>query len=289
MNTYEPKIKTYFKLIRPKHWLKNIVVFVPLIYANNLTKPDLLFMTIRCFISFCLISSAVYIINDLVDAPKDKLHPIKKLRPLAAGLINPKYAVITAVILAVCGFSGAFFGYPDYMVFIFTVVYFALITAYSFVLKNYSIIDCFTIAAGFILRIYAGAAAGLSPVSEWLFLTIVAVSLFMAFGKRRGEMMQIGGTNATRSVLSNYDMNVLSGILFVCAGLSIVFYALWAMANTSLMIYTVPLVIFIIFRYLMIIHLKQAHGDPVTTLLSDRGLLISAILFGIMSMILIYG
>ncbi|MCL2717254.1 MAG: decaprenyl-phosphate phosphoribosyltransferase [Lachnospiraceae bacterium] len=288
MITKESQIKVYLKLIRPKHWLKNILVFVPLLYAYNLTKPDLLLMTVQCFISFCLISSVVYIINDIVDAEKDRQHPVKKMRPVASGQIRIRNAVIIAVILCIAGFYIALLGYHTKMVFLFTAIYFLLMIAYSFFLKHYSLIDCFAIAAGFILRVYAGAAASESPVSEWLFLTIVTISLFMAFGKRRGEIMQISDTKTTRTVLASYDISFINGILFICAGLSIVFYALWAMTNTQLMIYTVPLVIFIICKYLMIIHNNQAHGDPVTTLLSDRGLITAILIFGMLSLLLLY-
>lgn len=288
MSTKDPQIKSYINLVRPKHWLKNILVFVPLLYAHNLTKPNLLFLTIQCFVSFCLISSVIYIINDIADVEKDRQHLVKCKRPIAAGQLSIKGAIAAAVILSVLGFFLSIFGFNSYLTFIFIASYALLNFAYSFILKHQPLIDCFAIAAGFVLRIYAGAAASESPVSEWLFLTIVSVSLFMAFGKRRGEIIKVHDTNATRAVLSSYDVGFMNGIIFVCAGLSIVFYALWALSNHALMIYTVPLIIYIVCKYLMIIHDKQAHGDPIGTILGNRGLLLALLIFGISSMMLLY-
>ena len=281
-------MNAYIKLIRPKHWIKNVLIFVPLFYAYNLTNLRYLYMTILCFISFCLISSVAYIINDIADLDRDKQHPVKCKRPIAAGMITVPKAIILAIILAITGFLLATFGYGNYFVALYTASYFLLNLAYSFFLKHQPVIDCFAIAAGFILRIYAGASASASPVSEWLFLTIIAVSLFFAFGKRRGEMMQISDTNKTRSVLSSYSLSFMNGIVFMCAGLSVVFYAIWALANFRQMIYSVPLVIFIICKYLMIINDEKASGDPVTTVLGDKELLAAVLVFGVLSMILLY-
>jgi 4-hydroxybenzoate polyprenyltransferase len=282
------KAKTLLRLLRPKHWLKNILIFVPLVYAFHLTEIGLLLSTIRCFVAFCFVSSAVYVVNDIADAERDRLHPTKRERPIAAGAVGKETAAILSLLLFAVGFALAVFGYRDYYVAVFTALYVLLNLAYSLFLKDIVLIDCFCIAAGFVLRVYAGGAAGDSPISGWFFVTIVAVSLFMAFGKRRGEMLSVTDATATRKVLASYDSQFIDGIIFLCAGLAIVFYALWTMVSATMMIYTVPLVIFIVCRYLLIIRAKQASGDPVATILGDKGLLLAGLLFGLGSMALLY-
>ena len=282
------RMQMYLKLARPKHWLKNVLIFVPLLYARNFTELDLLLSTIQCFFAFCLLTSAVYIINDIIDIKEDRKHPIKKERPLAAGKVAINTALIVAVFLFFLSLSLTLMGYGNYHIMLFALLYVALNLAYSFRLKHYAIIDCFCIAAGFVLRIFAGGAAGNSGISEWLFLTMTAVSLFMAFGKRRGEMVQVFDTDSTRKVLASYDWHFLNGMIFVCAGLSVVFYALWAMLNVSAMIYTVPVVIFIVCKYLLILHGKTSHGDPTAIVLGDKGLLAAVVVFGLLSIVLLY-
>jgi 4-hydroxybenzoate polyprenyltransferase len=244
--------------------------------------------TLRCFVAFCFISSAVYVINDIIDADKDRGHPIKNKRPIASGKVDIKKAIIFAVILFALGQALAITGNGNYAVVLFAALYAILNIMYSLFLQHYAIIDCFCLAAGFLLRIYAGGAAGGSSVSGWLFLTMTAASLFMAFGKRRGEMMRLSDGKATRKVLANYDLPFLNGMIFVCAGLTVVFYALWSIANVSTMIYTVPFVIFIISKYLLVIYGDTSHGDPTSVILGDKGLLAAIGLFGVFSLILLY-
>ena len=170
----------------------------------------------------------------------------------------------------------------------FIAVYVALNLAYSFVLKHYVIVDCFCIAAGFVLRVFAGGAASDASITEWLFLTMIAASLFMAFGKRQGEITRITDTSTTRKVLANYDMQFLNGMTFVCAGLSIAFYALWAMTSVRLMVYTVPIIIFIICRYLLIAGGNDSYGDPTSTIVGDKSLITALSILVLLSAILLY-
>jgi 4-hydroxybenzoate polyprenyltransferase len=281
-------ITAFIALARPRHWLKNILVFVPFIYAQDLNDLDLFWSVLRCFAAFCLISSSIYAINDLADAAKDRAHPVKCKRPIASGRIGAGAAVAYAAVLLAAGMSAIVFRYGFWHVVAFAAVYYALNIAYSFFLKHYAIIDCFCIAAGFVLRIFAGGAAIGVDITEWLFLTMTTVSLFMAFGKRRGEIIQISDTATTRKVLASYDLEFLNGIVFVCAGLSVVFYALWAMASVPAMIYTVPLVVFIVCKYLLIVHGPVSDGDPTSVILGDKGLIVSIALFGLLSVYLLY-
>lgn len=281
-------VKPYIKLSRPKHWLKNVFIFVPIMYNLGLFDLDLLLATVQAFVAFCLISSAVYAINDIFDVEKDRNHPTKNTRPIAAGQIKIWQAVIFATVLLVAGFALTIVWYGNFSVLIFAAVYVLLNLAYSFKLKHFAILDCFCIAAGFVIRIFVGGATHGGGVTDWLFLTIVAVSLFLAFGKRRGEMLRVSDGGQTREVLSGYNLNFLNGMVFTCAGLSVVFYSLWAMVNIDSMVYTVPLVIFIVCKYLLVVHGETSHGDPTSVILGDKGLVAAVGIFGILSLVLLY-
>jgi len=284
------KMKNFIKLARPKHYFKNVLVFVPIMYSFNMTNMDKLLSVVICFAGLCFIASGIYAVNDIADCEKDKGHPKNKMRPVASGKISKFAAAAFALFLFIAGFSlMAVFG--GNLALLFAGLYVFLNLAYSFKLKHCAIIDCFCIAAGFVLRVYIGGAVigEFIAVSEWLFLTITAVSLFLAFGKRRGEMMRIGGTDAARKVLGGYCIDFLNGIVFAFAGVSIVFYALWAMTSVSFMIYTVPLVIFIICKYLLNVHNGISYGDPVTVIFGDKLLMGAIAVFGLLSFVFLYG
>ena len=223
--------------------------------------------------------------NDICDIEKDRVHPVKRNRPIASGAIIMQKAFVFAILLAGIGIAIGFC--VNILTGILVACYLALNLAYTLKLKHKPILDCFCIAAGFVLRVYAGGEASAEPVSDWLFLTVTAMSLFMAFGKRRGELAKVGGSS-TREVLQWYNSVFLNGIVFICAGLSVVFYSLWAMYRASNMIYTVPLVIFMVSKYLLLIHGDDSHGDPVAVLFGDKPLFASAGLYGLLTMTLLY-
>ena len=283
------KFFNYIKLMRPKHYLKNALVFVPIMYSQNLNDLPMLFSVFAAFVALCLIASGIYAVNDIADAEKDAAHPANKYRPIAAGIISKPAAAGFAVFLFAAGFVIVLV-FGNTLVLIFTASYAVLFLAYSVTLKHIAVIDCFCIAAGFVLRIYIGGAAmdiG-ELVSEWLFLTITAGSLFMAFGKRRGEMVRTDDKATARKVLGGYNLEFLNGIIFSCAGVTAVFYALWAMTNAEFMIYTVPLVVFIICKYLLNIHCGKSYGDPVTVIFGDKMLVGAIIVFGALSLVFLY-
>ena len=279
-------IFSYFKIARLDHWIKNILLFVPLVFSLELFNLDALALTAIAFISFCSASSAVYILNDVIDEKTDLIHPIKKNRPIASGAITKINAIIYAALLIIMGLLGSL--HINALTCVFILIYLLLNILYSIFFKKQPIFDCFCIAAGFLLRVYAGGAASGSIVSDWLFLTIVSMSLFMAFGKRRGELINIGDTS-TRTVLEHYNLGFLKGIVFICAGLTIVFYALWAMDRGFNMIYTVPLAIFIIMKYLLLIQKPESHGDPTTVIFTDKTLLGAVGVFCVITIALLYG
>ncbi|MCL2619907.1 MAG: decaprenyl-phosphate phosphoribosyltransferase [Defluviitaleaceae bacterium] len=281
------KLHNILRLMRPKHYIKNLLVFFPLIYSQNFTNTDALLSATVAFVAFCLLASAVYVVNDIVDQKKDSAHPVNKFRPIASGQVSRKTGYILALLLYAIGFLLIFF-MGNGQIALFALLYTTLNLAYSFKLKHLPVMDCFCIAAGFVFRIYAGGVAIGEGVSEWLFLTVMATSLFMAFGKRRGEMMQVGESTAARKSLSGYSPTLLNGMVFVFAGLAVVFYALWTMTSVGAMIYTVPLVVFIVCKYLLAVFRENSFGDPISIIFADKLLLIAIAVFGILSFVFLY-
>jgi 4-hydroxybenzoate polyprenyltransferase len=172
-------------------------------------------------------------------------------------------------------------------VLIFALSYYALNISYTLWFKHIPIYDCFCIAAGFVLRVFAGGAAYGGGISDWLFLTVVAMSLFMAFGKRRGELVRTDGFS-TRMALERYNELFLNGIIFTCAGLSIAFYSLWSLDRGDNMIYTVPLIIFLVCNYLLLIYHKDSHGDPTSMIFASKTLIVTCGLYALLTVGLLY-
>jgi 4-hydroxybenzoate polyprenyltransferase len=244
---------------------------------------DMLLAVFVCFAGLCFVASGIYAVNDIADCEKDKLHPKNKARPVAAGEISKGAAGVFAFILICAGLSLIFFFGGCFGIY-YALLYIFLNIAYSLRLKHHAVIDCFCIAAGFVLRVFLGGAAINTALSEWLFLTVVAVSLFLAFGKRRGEFLHLGENG--RKVLAGYTHDFLNGIVFSCAGVSIIFYALWAMSHESQMLFTVPIVIFIVCKYLL--SAENSLGDPISIIFSDKILFTSIAFFGIISFVFLY-
>jgi len=279
-------MKNYIRLVRPKHWLKNVFVFVPITFALELLHLGKLLNVGIAFAAFCLVSSAVYIFNDICDAKQDAAHPIKCKRPIASGAISTPSAVVLMLFVLVAGFVLAFIS--GVLVCISVAAYLVINILYTKWLKHVPVFDCFCIAAGFVLRVYAGGAAYGGGLSDWLFLTVVAMSLFMAFGKRRGELEKMGGGTSTREVLRLYNTGFLDGILFANAGLSIVFYSLWSMERGSGMIYTVPLIIFIVCKYLLLVFKSDSQGDPTSVIFASKTLIGACAFYALLTIGLLY-
>jgi 4-hydroxybenzoate polyprenyltransferase len=260
--------------IRVKHYIKNVLVFLPLVFSRNLTDVGQAGVAALVFAAFCALSSGVYVINDIADAPKDRLHPDKKLRPIASGAMSVKSGAalagacfaLSALALAVLTVQTG----PVTMILLIS--YAGLNICYSLFLKRYAIIDVFCVMAGFLLRIEAGAAAIGVPVSNWLLLTIMSLSLYLGFGKRRGEL---GIDKGTRDVLIKYSPSFLDQALSSMMTLSVAFYALWAIdaetaarLGTDKLVWTVPLAAAGLLRYAMTA--GRNAGDPMTVILADR-------------------
>lgn len=273
------------KQLRPKSWLKNIFVFAPLVFSLGLTDTFKLAETVLAFLAFCLISSAVYILNDIRDVEADRRHPTKRNRPIASGDLDAKTASFIGSILAVLALVIAVSINVETGAVI--VLYATVNVLYSTWLKYIPIVDSFCIAAGFVLRVYAGAFASGEPVSDWLFLTIMAMSLFMAFGKRYDELRKVDFSQQ-RAVLRHYGSEFLLGMVFVCAGLSVVFYSLWAMDRGEHLIYSVPLVVFVVAKYLLLILDEHTNGDPTSIIFSSRTLRVAFVAYAVLILVLLY-
>ena len=279
-------IGSYLREMRIKSWLKNLFVFCPIIFSLDLFDKKKLIDAIVLTFAFCLISSAIYVLNDICDVENDRKHEVKKNRPIAAGLISMPCAELLLACLTLGGFGLALsVNFPSFLLIL---VYVVINILYSKWLKKIAIIDCFCIALGFLLRVLVGGTIVSAGVSGWMFLTVMALSLFMAFGKRRGELNSyVGGE--TRMVLEDYEMSFLNGIVFMCAGLTMVFYSLWSISQESNLLYTVPIVLFIIIRYLYLVFIGHAEADPTTLILSDKTLWISCGTCAIIMLAMLYG
>lgn len=275
----------YLKLIRIKHWIKNILIFLPIICAGMLNS-DSIVKTILGFLSFSLISSFIYIINDIKDIEKDKNHPRKKNRPLASGVVKKHTAIAIAVVMLILSLSITIIinkSITDLSLYLL-LSYMIINIAYSLGLKNVAIIDVVLLSSGFILRVYYGASLFDIDVSCWLFLTILNASLFLGLGKRRKELMN---TKESRIVLKDYNESFLEKFQYLSLTLTIVFYSLWTIEqNIKYLYFTIPLLMIIFMKYCLFIE-KNDEGDPITVLFEDKILILLCIIYGL-SMILFW-
>jgi 4-hydroxybenzoate polyprenyltransferase len=281
-----------FKSLRPKQWTKNGFIFAALIFDLKLLQIEPLVKTTIGFIILCFISGTVYLINDLVDVEKDRQHPTKKNRPIAAGQVSIPVAMATAILLPAIMLPLSFLLNPVFGVIITT--YLLLQIAYSFALKNVVVVDVLTIAAGFVLRVAAGvplvAAERFSP---WLYVFTTLLALFLGLGKRRQELVLLKGEAGTRAILKEYNLPFLDSMMSVVTTGTIITYAFYTFSapnlqNNHLMMMTIPFVIYGIFRYLYVIHVQGNGGAPDEVLLTDRPLQINIVLFGLAVFTILY-
>lgn len=265
------EIQGLIKLIRPKQWVKNAFVFAPLIFAGEFLNFASVYTTVLAAFLFCLAASAVYIVNDLKDIENDRAHPEKsKKRPLASGEVQPKSAYILLTLIYVL-LSCAWLIIPQVIYVI--VAYLAINLAYTFKLKNEPVIEIFIVAFGFVLRVYAGALALHVPVSHWMFITTLSISLYLAAIKRRQELIQSG--KQSRGVLAHYSVNLIDRFAEMSAVISVVFYSLYVMDKQPDLILTVPFVIFGLFRYWYIVETLKGGESPTDVVIQDKQILIT--------------
>lgn len=271
-------MKKYFQLIRVKHWIKNFLIFIPLISAKVICFDNVR-ACIFGFLSFSFMSSFIYIVNDIRDIEKDRLHPKKKKRPLASGAIAKCTAIYIAVLMIILSIiintiiNNHLLNASLYFLLSYMIINFI----YSFGLKNVAIIDVILLATGFVIRVYYGAAIIGVKVSSWLFLTIMNASLFLGLGKRRKELVH---NKESRSVLKDYNEEFLDKFGYLTLTLTIVFYSLWSIDQGSqYLYYTIPLLMIIFMKYCLSIE-KNDEGDPTTILFEDKLLLLLCAIYG---------
>jgi 4-hydroxybenzoate polyprenyltransferase len=286
-------LRALIKTMRPRQWTKNGFVFFGLIFDKQLFLIDPLLRTIAGFGLFCLISSAVYLFNDIADVEADRNHPEKKFRPIASGKLPINVAWIAAIALTVIALGLGFWLSPIFDLFLF--IYLAINIFYSLWLKHISILDVLIISSGFVLRVGAGVALiTVERFSPWLYMITVLFSLYIGFGKRRAEMNLLAqGASAHRKVFEGYTIPLLDQFITIVSGMTIVAYSLYTFSAPNLpadhtMMLTIPFVVYGIFRYLQLIQLGHAAGSPDEVALKDRPLQITVLLWGLAVIIIFY-
>jgi 4-hydroxybenzoate polyprenyltransferase len=276
-----PILVQYLRLLRPHQWLKNGFVFVGLLFGHGWSEPAKVHAALHAFAAFCLVSSAVYVLNDLIDREQDRQHPKKRRRPLASGTVAPASALLLMVACLALGLALAFGRVAAPWVF---VAYVLINIGYCFGLKHVVVLDVFLIASGFMLRILAGTLGiGVVP-SHWLLLCGLMLTLFLGFAKRRAELIALADESGNhRRVLEHYSDTFLDQMISVAATGTVVSYSLYtvspdtvALHGTAHLIYTVPFVLYGMFRYLFRLHLRGGGGDPALELLRDPHLIAAA-------------
>jgi len=279
--------------MRPRQWLKNLIVFAALIFAQQLGSPEMVGRSVLAFLLFCATSSAIYIINDLFDADRDRLHPLKAQRPIASGALG----VVPAVGAAAALLLGAILiGFTRSRPFgAILLIYAILNLLYSLWLKEVVIIDVMVIATGFVLRAVGGALILDVPISTWLIICTILLSLFLAFCKRRQELESLDDAGEHRATLREYSVEFIDQMINVVTASTVVAYTLYTVSpevehklGTEHLYLTVPFVLYGIFRYLYLVHRKGIGGNPTQALLTDRPLLTCVALWGMTVVALLY-
>jgi 4-hydroxybenzoate polyprenyltransferase len=280
---------------RPSQWAKNVFVLAPLFLAQKLGDSQALNTALLAFFAFCMASSAVYLINDIRDREQDRQHPFKRHRPIASGTLPVGVAIVAAVALIL---AVAAVGLQIGLMFLgIALGYLVLNLLYTVWLKHVVILDVMIIAIGFVLRVAGGAAAIRVEISAWLFLCTIFVALFLAFSKRRHELVQLGDSpSAQREVLNDYSAPFLDQMINVVTASTVISYALYATSpatvikiGTNSLVLTVPLVLVGIFRYLYLIYQRTDDHSPTEALMRDAPFMVNIVVWGLMVLWIVYG
>ncbi len=286
------KVMQYLKLIRIKHYLKNVLIFVPAFFGGDIFQKNIIVRLLVSFVSFSLSASFVYIFNDIRDYEQDRLHEEKKKRPIASGKILRREAICIAIACIVTSFWLLTF-FDGYRGIPYVLIYILLNIAYSTGLKKIPIMDVVILASGFVLRVLYGAAICNILCSDWLILTIMTVSLYLGLGKRRNESIK-NGNGETREVLRKYSTEYLDDMMHMCMTMSIVFYALWSTSigfgesQNNYFIWTVPIIIILVMKYEKDIS-GNSFGDPIEVIYKDKILALLSMIYIIVLVIGKYG
>jgi 4-hydroxybenzoate polyprenyltransferase len=287
------------RAMRPRQWVKNFFVLAPLLFAGDLDKMGVVLRALAAFAIFCLLASGVYVVNDVVDREADRLHPKKRLRPIAAGDVGVSTALAFAALLVVAAFAWAWFGLASHRVSLVCGVYLVVQVLYSLWLKRVVIVDVMCIASGFVLRLLAGGSAAWVNQSAWILVCTIFLSLFLALCKRRHEVVSLADDAVShRAILADYPPALLDQLIAVATACILVTYALYTVdprtadahrlfvyladgtkSPSPILAVTLPSVIFGIFRYLYLVYRREEGGSPTDTLLKDVPTLVNGVLY----------
>ncbi len=281
------------ELLRVRQWIKNLFVAAPLLFALELTNPDSLLKAVAAVFAFCLGASAVYIVNDIADRKTDAEHPKKKNRPMARGAMSPAAAVVEAVVLLAGAALVALYVNTEFGLVLG--VYVIINVAYTAFLKRLVLIDVLVIAVGFVLRVEGGSAAIGVASSRWIILSTLFLALFLGLGKRRGEIAGLGTKEMGRPGLRLYTKGGLDALLVSTVALTVIAYALYTVApetvarlGTNYLLYTVPIVVYGLFRYYLLIVSNGSFADPTDVVTKDIGVIVCVLLWAVAVVLLIY-
>jgi len=280
--------------MRPHHWVKNVFVFAGLLFSKNVFSPYLFGKVSAGFVIFSLAASSIYLLNDIIDVENDRQHPKKKNRPLASGRLNMSTAWAAASVLALASVLAAYAIDRQFVAIVIT--YIGINIFYTLRLKHLVILDVMCIASGFVLRVLAGTALAGVVASDWLIICTITLSLFLGFSKRRHEITLIGNEAENhRKVLAQYSLPFLDQMISVATACTVIAYALYTVSEETVarfgtrnLIFTLPFVLYGIYRYLYLIHERKSGGNPTNAVLHDRPLLVNCLLWGVVTFLIIY-
>lgn len=278
-------MRSYFQLLRPHQWLKNLMLFFPPFLGGSLFFNGVWFNGVPAFVIFCLASSATYVVNDIRDCAGDRLHPQKSARPLASGAVSERSATLLAALLLALA-AGLCWWQPFWFT-LWLMAYLLLALAYSFGLKDQPVFDVFCIASGFVFRLFAGGAAFDVAVSDWLFLSVLLLALFLSCGKRLAEKNLLGAESGEhRKSLDRYPAGVLEGFMVMSGAAVLVTYTMYAITNHRL-VFSIPLCCFGLFHYMLAVKRGQS-GDPTESLLKDPVMFVVGLGWAVMVGVSVY-
>jgi 4-hydroxybenzoate polyprenyltransferase len=287
-------VRAVVKSMRPAQWTKNLAVFAALIFAQKFFSLPLLLRAAGAFLVFCVISGALYILNDVHDRDEDRAHPKKSQRPIARGDISRSGATALFLVFVAAGLAAAFFLGRGF--FFAVLVYFLLQIAYTFELKQVVILDIFVIAAGFVIRVVAGGLVIAVPISSWLIICTMLLALLLSMGKRRHELVLLEEKAVEhRPILKEYSAYLLDQMIAVVTASTLIAYCLYTISpetvakfGTSNLVFTAPFVLYGIFRYLYLVHLKGKGGSPEEIILQDKPMLLNIVLWILAVILVLY-
>jgi len=270
------------KSMRPQQWYKNLIVLVGLFFSYNLFSMEMWARSLFAFIMFCLISGSVYLINDIKDVEKDRLHPTKRFRPIASGTLSSRTALFASILLLSISLLASFFvnrslGYIE-------LVYIFINLLYTFYLKYFALIDVMVVAVGFVLRAIAGSIVINVPISPWLVLCVFLMAFVLAFGKRRHELLT---ASTSRDCLSQYTEKMIENLLNISASMLLMSYALYSFSEHIYMMITLPFAFYGVFRFVQIVYLKN-FGEEAELILKDRASLANFVLWAFFVIVVLY-